>query len=37
MKVHVKYIFYIVVLEKTLEIPLDNKEIKPANPKGNQP
>ena len=26
-----------VVLEKTLESPLDNKEIKPANPKGNQP
>ena len=25
------------VLEKTLEIPLDNKEIKPVNPKGNQP
>ena len=29
--------FQIVVLEKTLEIPLDCKEIKPANPKGNQP
>ena len=26
-----------VVLEKTLEIPLDSKEIKPVNPKGNQP
>jgi len=26
-----------VVLEKTLESPLDYKEIKPANPKGNQP
>ena len=25
-----------VVLEKTLEIPLDCKEIKPVNPKGNQ-
>ena len=25
-----------VVLEKTLESPLDNKEIKPLNPKGNQ-
>ena len=25
-----------VVLEKTLESPLDNKEIKPVNPKGNQ-
>ena len=26
-----------MVLEKTLESPLDFKEIKPANPKGNQP
>ena len=26
----------IVVLEKTLESPLDCKEVKPANPKGNQ-
>ena len=26
-----------VVLEKTLESPLDRKEIKPVNPKGNQP
>ena len=26
-----------MVLEKTLESPLDNKEIKPINPKGNQP
>ena len=25
-----------VVLEKTLESPLDGKEIKPINPKGNQ-
>ena len=25
-----------VVLEKTLENPLDSKEIKPVNPKGNQ-
>jgi len=25
-----------VVLEKTLESPLDNKEIQPVNPKGNQ-
>jgi len=24
------------VLEKTLESPLDSKEIKPVNPKGNQ-
>ena len=29
--------FRIVVLEKTLESPLDCKEIKPVNPKGNQP
>ena len=28
--------FQSVVLEKTLEGPLDSKEIKPANPKGNQ-
>ena len=27
----------IVVLEKTLESPLDSKEIEPVNPKGNQP
>ena len=26
-----------MVLEKTLESPLDTKEIKPVNPKGNQP
>ena len=26
-----------LVLEKTLESPLDNKELKPVNPKGNQP
>ena len=26
-----------IVLEKTLESPLDCKEIKPANPKGNPP
>jgi len=25
-----------VVLEKTLESPLDSQEIKPVNPKGNQ-
>ena len=25
------------VLEETLESPLDSKEIKPVNPKGNQP
>ena len=29
--------FQFVVLEKTLESPLDSKEIKPVNPKGNQP
>ena len=29
--------FWIVVLEKTLESPLDCKEIKLVNPKGNQP
>ena len=27
----------IVELEKTLECPLDCEEIKPVNPKGNQP
>ena len=26
-----------MVLEKTLETPLDCKEIKPVDPKGNQP
>ena len=29
--------FWTVVLEKTLERPLNCKEIKPVNPKGNQP
>ena len=29
--------FWTVVLEKTLESPLDCTEIKPVNPKGNQP
>ena len=29
--------FEIVVLEKTLECPLDSKETKTVNPKGNQP
>ena len=29
--------FWTVVLEKTLESPMDCKEIKPVNPKGNQP
>ena len=32
-----KWCFWIVVLEKTLESPLDCKEIKPVNNKGNQP
>ena len=31
------FILFIVVLEKTLESPLDCKEVKPVNPKGNQP
>ena len=29
--------FQTVLLEKTLESPLDSKEIKPSNPKENQP
>jgi len=29
--------FWIVGLDKTLESPLDGKEIKPVNAKGNQP
>ena len=29
--------FWTVVLEKTLESPLDCKEIQPVNPKGNEP
>ena len=29
--------FWTVVLEKTLESPLDSREIKPLHPKGNQP
>ena len=29
--------FWTVVLKKTLESPLDSKEIKPVNPKGSQP
>ena len=29
--------FWTMMLEKTLESPLDCKEIKPGNPKGNQP
>ena len=31
-----KWCFPVVVLEKTLESPLDSQEIKPVNPKGNQ-
>ena len=31
------WFFQTVVLEKTFESPLDSKEIKPVNPKGNQP
>ena len=33
---HLGEINTLVVLEKTLESPLDCKEIKPVNPKGNQ-
>ena len=29
--------FWTVVLEKTIESPLDSKEIQPVHPKGNQP
>ena len=29
--------FRTAVLEKTLKSPMDSKEIKPVNPKGNQP
>ena len=32
-----KWCFWTVVLEKTVESPLDCKEIKPVHPKGNQP
>ena len=32
-----KWLLWTVVLEKTLESPLDSTEIKPVNPKGNQP
>ena len=31
------YCLLTVVLKKTLDSPLDSKEIKPVNPKGNQP
>ena len=33
----INWCFWTVVLEKTLESPLDCKEIKPVNSKGNQP
>ena len=33
---HIYWCFWTVVLEKTLESPLDSKEIKPVHPKGNQ-
>ena len=32
-----KWCFWTMVFEKTLVSPLDSKEIKPVNPKGNQP
>ena len=34
---YLNWYFWTVVLEKTLESPSDCKEIKPVNPKGNQP
>ena len=34
---HRRRCFQIMALEKTLESPLDNKEIKSVNPNGNQP
>ena len=36
IKAHVDWCFWTVVLEKTLESPLDCQEIKPVHPKGNQ-
>ena len=36
-RVYVREAFWTVVLEKILGSPLDFKEIKPVNPKGNQP
>ena len=36
MSLIINWCFWTVVLEKTLESPLDCKEIKPVNPKGNQ-
>ena len=41
LKLKLQYFGYLMrradSLEKTLESPLDSKEIKPVNPKGNQP
>ena len=34
---HLKTDAFELVLDKTLESPLDSKEIKPVNPKGNLP
>ena len=34
---HKNWCFQIAVLQKTLESPLNSKEIKPVDPKGNQP
>ena len=36
MPIITNWYFRTMVLEKTLESPLDHKEIKPVNPKGNQ-
>ena len=36
-KLVMNWCFHTVVLEKTLESPLDSKEIKPVNSKGDQP
>ena len=36
MPIITNWYFRTVVLEKTLESPLDHREIKPVNPKGNQ-
>jgi len=35
-KLNAEECFWTVVLEKTLESPLDSKEIQPVHPKGNQ-
>ena len=36
-RAHKNWCFQTVVLQNTLESPLDSEEIKPVNPKGNQP